>query len=91
MLHMSEKIDFLSVHADVREVRKYPLPKNHPQLSAKLHNVLWSPALLFVDIINERPLRLTFENPKFGCLKLSFTVEINKRNFHKIRLMTFQK
>ena len=91
MLHMSEKIDLLSVHADVREVRKYPLPKNHPQLSAKLHNVLWSPALLFVDIINERPLRLTFENPKFECLKLSFTVEINKRNFHKIRLMTFQK
>ena len=65
MLHMSEKIDLLSVHADVREVRKYPLLKNHPQLSAKLYNVLWSPVLLFVDIINERPLRSTFENPKF--------------------------
>lgn len=88
---MSEKTDLLSVHADVREVRKYPLLKNHTQLSAKLHNVLWSPVLLFVDIINERPLRSTFENPKFECLKLSFTVEINKRNFHKIRLMTFQK
>ena len=88
---MSEKTDLLSVHADVRKVRKYPLLKNHTQLSAKLHNVLWSPVLLFVDIINERPLRSTFENPKFECLKLSFTVEINKRNFHKIRLMTFQK
>ena len=65
MLHMSEKTDLLSVHADVREVRKYPLLKNHTQLSAKLHNVLWSPVLLFVDIINEWPVRSTFENPKF--------------------------
>ena len=51
-LYICWKRNLLSVHKDLHKVKKLPpLSKNHPQLYAKIDNLL--PPPLFVDVINE--------------------------------------